>query len=131
MNQDMLDRLIEELRPLAEKLGQGAEFLWEVAYRQTVIDGSMGLIGALIALAVIITFIVLAKKNIDNINNDDDVYYEKDRRLDDIFNTKLAATIGSIFVSLFMLSWGYQGVARILNPGFYAIQNMFKALGIG
>lgn len=115
---ETVDRLIEELRPLAEKVGEGSEYLWEVSYRQALIAGITDLILASILLLVIVVAFFIAR----HITNTDDSYP------DDAPPPYAIWAIPSIFISMFFMLFLVSGLKRVLNPGYYALEELFKAL---
>jgi hypothetical protein len=50
-----VDKVIEALKPIADKLGEGAEFLYSVFYRQTIVEGTIQVVfPTIVSIAVTI-----------------------------------------------------------------------------
>lgn len=62
--EEAVDKVIEALKPFAEKLGEGAEFLWGVTVREVIMDGVVNLIVALVLFALAFILTVLAPRYI-------------------------------------------------------------------
>lgn len=70
MNEETIDRLLQELGPITDKLGDGAEHVYRLATRQAIINGVTDLIiavvffiGAYVAYRVLLHAISEAKKD--------------------------------------------------------------------
>lgn len=114
---ETVEQLIDELRPLAEKIGEGAEYLWEVSYRQALISGITDLIVASILLLVMVVSFFYAR-HVTNTSS----------WPDDAPPPYFVWTAPNIFVGIFFMSFLVSGLKRILNPGYYALEELFKAL---
>jgi hypothetical protein len=180
MNQELLDELFERFEPLAEKIGQGAAFLWEVSYRQAIVIGVLNLVIAFAFIgAAYVIFMQAQKSNemLHRMNRENEeakeeaarkkahdradrtsenaadyemiyqrIYdreynqymslsYSYDRAHDSskiltaeyVSMAYMAGTAATAIISLWPL---YVGLTRIVNPGFYAINQMIKAVGL-
>lgn len=121
-----IDRLIEELRPIAEKLGEGAEELFRLAVRQAYIDGITNLaIG--IALMVLC---VVAYKVVRWCHNQ----YPEARKARSFGGGDgyLFGGVVTVFVGLiaFGLSIGclVTAINALANPQFYAAQRLLESV---
>ena len=60
MNNETIDRLIEELGPVTEKLGEGAERVYRLAVRQAMVEGVLDILAAIFfAILVYISYRVV------------------------------------------------------------------------
>lgn len=109
INPETINQIKELILPIAEKIGQGGEFGWEVVVKQQIIYGSIfvfiGLIG-IIGLSIILKnrkwFLEYSKSP-----------FESDRPF---------YLVALLVLVLAMLIIGIEGIARLCNPEFYAIQ---------
>lgn len=53
---EIVDRIIEELRPLADKLGEGAEFLWQTLMLQMYVRATVSALATLTILGIYVKF---------------------------------------------------------------------------
>src|SRR6185503_1049761 len=114
------------LQPLAEKLGQGARFLWSVNLRQTIIDSIIALTIGLTFLGISIFTAYLATKNLKKViklrveeKNDNYSYGSwsgQSTTAAVIGFSALAVAVGSTITWLTLL---ISGVQHLLNPGYY------------
>ena len=111
MNPETINKLQEVFKPVAEKIGQGAQFGYEVVLRQQYIIGVQLVIGAVLGLIALSVGLWALKK-----------FYEKelDEYDEDMYGMRAFFGIflgGLVFVVCLFDSIGY-----LLNPHFYAIQ---------
>lgn len=120
------------LQPVADKLGQGAKYTWEVYYRQTIVSAITDLIVMSIVLVVAIIGVVIALKFLNagkkklreykaaKAKGDYDVY-------DDGFDQFMVAgvisipAIVTIIVILTMIPYQLQ---KLFNPGYFTIHEI-------
>lgn len=116
MNKETMQLLIDELRPLAEKLGEAPEFLWEVAMRQVEVSFWLSVIS--IVFLIIIAYLIAMKARKEGI-------FERARKheyndLDFVFFT--VVTILVIF-SVIIIPFEIENIIQILaNPEWKAIE---------
>lgn len=116
MNKETMQLLIDELRPLAEKLGEAPEFLWEVAMRQVEVSFWLSVIS--IVFLIIIAYLIAMKARKEGI-------FERARKheyndLDFVFFT--VVTILVIF-SVIIIPFEIGNIIQILaNPEWKAIE---------
>lgn len=116
MNKETMQLLIDELRPLAEKLGEAPEFLWEVAMRQVEVSFWLSVIS--IVFLIIIAYLIAMKARKEGI-------FERVRKheyndLDFVFFT--VVTILVIF-SVIIIPFEIGNIIQILaNPEWKAIE---------
>lgn len=135
MNTDTLDRLIEELGPVTEKLGEGAEHLYALAVRQAIIQGVMGLILAIV-LAVVpyvaYRVIVSIRKKVDSIKEAEKSMASYDRTdTDGWFFASLGAGLVGVAASLTSIGFFYSAVITLLNPQWAAVDIILRAITRG
>ena len=114
MNEETVDAIKEALTPIAEKIGEGAKFGWEVVVRQQYVE-AFGLIASAVSFLVVFGLgIFFIRKGIN---------YERKNNYDD---EGLAFTMGGVGMTVLGAVFAgvnlYQGVARLINPEYYAIQ---------
>lgn len=106
-----MENTIEQLKPLftqmAEKIGQGAGFGWEVILKQQMTYGVICVVFAIIFLIVGITLIIHSIKNKNSIKEDD-----------------LEAATAFVYLFIFggFFIFCIQGILRLLNPEYYVLQ---------
>lgn len=122
MTQDIVNQIKDFLAPVADKIGQGAQYGWSVVMRQMVIIGIADAIGALVALVVLIGAIVLvveAGKKSDDTKKSYDDKKEAEEEAEIIKGVGLF--IGLVALIAFCIC-SYVAVAHLANPGFYTLQ---------
>jgi len=105
--------IVEELKtvfaPVAAKIGEGAEFGWDVVLRQMWIEGIIAMIFAFFAFLVIIVVLIIT--------------YTKRKYIieetDGIAFVFLLFLLLPLIIGLTEFSFG---IKHLLNPEFYAIQ---------
>ena len=106
-----MENTIEQLKPLftqmAEKIGQGAEFGWEVILKQQIAYGVICAIFTVIFLIAGIALIIYSIKSNDSIEEND-------------LETVMVFTYLFIFGGFFIFC--IQGILRLLNPEYYTLQ---------
>ena len=102
-----IDKLKEVFQPIADKIGQGAQFGWEVVLRQQYIEAFMGLFYGLIAVGALTVSFFWARKIMKESWDE----------------------ISWIPFSIWTLAWIVLGligletfIGHILNPQYYAIE---------
>lgn len=125
MNPEVIDKIEEALRPLAEAAGEGAEYAWEVLIRQMMLSGA---VRVMIGLLLLIPVIILGKVAA--------VGYSKFRETtsviekeDHFYSIAFTSFIGSL-VLIFSIGAVLSGVMRLLNPGYYALEHLSHMVGV-
>ena len=112
---EAIDRLLEALEPVAEKLGQGAEFLWRTIVNQAIVDGiTFTFVGVVLFVA---TFI-LATKVVPYLIDRDGGWY----------GMAIAASVVAFGVGIAALSFTLDGMRHLINPEFYAVRELLDAV---
>ena len=62
MNDGIIEQVKEALAPVAERLQQGAEFMYGVFYRQTVVEGILQIVVPLLLLLILSIVSLMIKK---------------------------------------------------------------------
>ncbi len=112
-----MDKYIEQLKPIfekvAEKIGQGAQYGWEIVLRQQI---SYGVVWTLVA---IISLISLRKiwKMVQKTKKGHE--YEWDEYGEGEIAVLISSTI--ILGGVFLVSMIF-GVLYLMNPGYYALK---------
>lgn len=109
-----VDRVIEALQPLTEKLGAGAEVVWESAMKQQIIEGwfalAVALVVGVITLALVVGGLLVARNERDPFD-------------------AVAFSVTSLFIGGTATSiTGYMAVTHLLNPEWQAIQSFLSNL---
>lgn len=104
MNQELITQIQTALAPVAEKIGQGATFGWETVMRQQIAYGVADLFVSAVALVGFIASLKLWKL----VKEDDDLYP--------------LAIFASLFSVPIFLIFGIEGIFRLVNPNYYAIE---------
>lgn len=120
MSPETINAIKEALQPVAEKIGQGAAYGWEVVVRQQYIEGLAGVVfgglGVIITLVVFLTFWKMAHGYVKR-GGDSEMY------LGIFFLGGL-----SVFAIVSFAIWMYGSTLQLLNPAYYALQ-FFISLG--
>jgi hypothetical protein len=117
------NKIIEQLQvafaPVAEKIGEGASFGWEVIIRQQIISGVLdvviGVLGIFLAYFIYKLVRFFLKKQEENCYGDWGL------------GAWLIAIFGSIPVVI-MISCLFIGINKLLNPAYYAIKFLLEVI---
>lgn len=121
MDTNTINAIKTALAPIAQKIGQGASFGWDVVIRQQIIYGFIGIFFALIGFIAIPFLVRGVKLCWDN--------YKRDGRFSDWDVTATMLTIfGSAAIIIFIIVGSIAGLSHLINPAYYAL-NFFIHLG--
>lgn len=114
-NKETIDAIKEALTPIADKIGQGAEFGWEVVVRQQYIEGITGVILSIfLFVLIVIVGLVLTKIGL------------KEMKKNNYSGWDIVVVaywlFGGGFGGLFVITWFYNSMLQLLNPSYYALQ---------
>lgn len=115
MSPETVDAIQKALQPVADKIGQGAQFGWEVVLRQQMVDAIGCFLFAFAGFILIglgIALYVYYRK----INKGVESWYN--RRLDEAPTLSAAMSFAGAVV---MFTGLYGGIARLINPAYYAL----------
>ncbi len=116
MNTITINQIKEALAPLADKIGQGAEFTWEAVLRQQYIDGGMGVFLTVFGIAILyITYrvVLYANKKL------------KENSWSDWEIVRVLVIIFGVTIGLLCLGFGFeQAINHLLNPEYQAIMDL-------
>lgn len=119
--------VVEALKPVAEKIGQGAQALFEIYTKQMVAEGVANLIAAGIALVLLIACAIVGTKLF---KHGQKLSQESGARYDAGDGFKfVGAFIPSIigFVCLVVLfAAPIEATLKLMNPQYYAIERLVK-----
>ena len=106
-----MEKYLEQLKPLFEKvgdkIGQGAEYTWEIIVRQQIAEGITYILEAIIGIVLLILIYKFVKYLI-----------KKDEEYLGFF----IGFFGGGFI-LFLTILGFeQGILKLINPSYYALQ---------
>lgn len=134
MNAETVNAIKNAITPLAEKLGQGAEFLYSVYFRQTMIDGAIQIVvGVIGIIASLVGLYFLFKKLIPQALKTSREYWLPNTSVhapDGVFEDIVAFVVGvASVIILFSSSAGIVGgVKRVANPHFYTIDRIINSV---
>jgi ABC-type polysaccharide/polyol phosphate export permease len=108
-----IEKLKEVFAPIAEKIGQGAQYGWEIVIKQQYVTAYIGIFWAIIGLIAIILSIIAIKYGSKHENE---------------LDGELMAVI--IMISIILIISGTTGIiagsitaiTHLINPDYYAIQ---------
>lgn len=124
MGPDTVKAVQDAVRPLAEKIGEGAEFLYSVYYKQTIIEGWLKIIVPLI-MGVTLFFVAKYWVRFCQKQEKESSDYDKD-------GWKAAAWVPTITLTAILLIIGTiemtSGVLRVANPHFYTIDRIIHSV---
>lgn len=108
MSDETLDKLKVAFEPVAQKIGEGAQFGWEVVLRQQYIEGLLGIV---FGILIIIIILIVLYKSIQIAKKDDDL----------IPLPLIVGIVGTV-ASALLMGWVYNSALKLLNPAYYAIE---------
>jgi hypothetical protein len=116
------------LAPLADKLGQGAKYVWAANYRQTFIEGTLEILGALICTILAVVGGRLAFRKLRDLQRsrektDEYGFDTVDTVRATVGFSALAVTLLSVGVGLSLL---FAGLPKLLNPAYYTIARILE-----
>lgn len=123
----------EALVPVAAKIGQGAEYAWEVVVKQQYVEGITGLIFSVLFILFFIVMLVFfvrqankwERKSKEMTENKASFRNERKQAESNMNGYAVAALVTGIIgalVTIGMLTWAYHSTLQLLNPDFYAFQ---------
>jgi hypothetical protein len=129
MNDKLVDFLIEKtdafgevINELAKQLGVAAEHVYSVIVKQQYVEGISGLIGAgliaILALVLLISSFKSRKKLLEKGHYDGS----------DIIAVRWAGMAIGFLVMGGMVFWAIDALKMLLNPEFYAIQDIMEMI---
>lgn len=121
---EVVDRVIEELRPVADKLGEGAEYLWETLIRQMIIQGVISIVIGIVLITVATIVIPRAYRAW--------VTARGERRYD-LWNTTMITSFWIGLLPLIAAIFGFfhmftVGIPKLINPSYYALQEILRVV---
>jgi len=117
-----INQIIEQIKPamekMAEQLGVGAEFLWQVFLKQQLVDGFMGLGGIMLGV-ILISFVIWISKKFWKLScdNEDELVIVIIMMLD-MFCVLIA---GGFIIAGFV-----EAINHFINPEYQAIKDIFE-----
>lgn len=116
MNTEIIDKLKEVMTPIAEKIGEGAEFGWITVLKQQYVEATIGLFFAMLGIVGMIIVYKVTRKFWNTIESN---YSFKKYENDGIV---VFAVLG-IFFSIFAFIVGsISAITHFINPEYYAIE---------
>lgn len=107
MNPETIEKIKEVMLPVAEKIGQGAQFGWEVVLRQQYVTAWLGVFTAILgAVSIFVVYKLIKKSN----------YWEKD-----VWPIFLIVFGGAGGVAAIIIG-SITAITHFLNPAYYALQ---------
>lgn len=102
------------LVPVAEKIGQGAQFGWEVVMKQQYAEGLAGtVLGSLAVLVFTVIYFFVWKNALER-----DKYGDYDG---DMLGAGVMTTILSMILFIPICFWLYTSILHLINPAYYAL----------
>jgi hypothetical protein len=131
MNASIVTQVKEAIEPLAGKIQQGAEFMYGVFYRQTIIEGIL-----MVAIPIILLIVgAIALKKFMTYANIAHAKFEKKRRssYEDNPWTVLRPLCWLAYIGLIVASGCYmvQGTLQLANPNYYTIKRVISSVKAG
>lgn len=113
----VIDKLKEVMQPVADKIGQGAQFGWGVVLRQQYVTAYLGLFWMFVGVIGMLCFIALMRFAIKGYKKSSD-YNSQDEYT-------VLAIVSGIFTTIctiIALSGATVAITHFLNPDYYAIK---------
>lgn len=120
---EVVDRVINELRPLAEKLGEGAEHLWAILIKQMVIRGVVSIVVGVLLVTLAAVVVPKAVRSWKEANSKRASYWTADMYM--AFWVGLFATIAGVIGGIHALTYG---IPHLINPAFYALHEILRTI---
>ena len=114
MDTETIDKLEEVFAPVAERIGQGAEFGYSVVLRQQYVSGVLGAVAFLIGLVVLVVIRKYAVPRMVRLSG-------QDRHSDWRFGARVLSIVGTIVCTTVMIAGLVNAITHFLNPHYYAI----------
>ncbi len=116
MNPETINAIKEALAPVADKIGQGAEYGWIVVLKQQYVVAVGNFIMSAVGLLLLVGAIFAAKHAYKRMTTPEDRY-------DMEFPVAPFLTILLGIPGALMLFGGlYDGIAHLINPDYYALE---------
>lgn len=107
----------EALIPVAQKIGEGAEYAWTVVVTQQYVKGIGGLIVSSVIMTGMIAFGIYLLR-----------WAKKSEEESVIATTTVYWIIMMLSLAIGMIPWWYSSLLHLLNPDYYALE-FFMTLG--
>lgn len=130
-----VDKVINALKPLAEKIGEGGKFLYGVFYRQTVVEGILQMVLTFIGMIVMTILayklgkLFLSKqaeraKRIETIKKRQGYSWEENNWT----GALIALACSVVFAFSLLVPFFVQGALKVGNPHYYTIQRIIDSV---
>lgn len=128
--QETAKMVIDALKPVAEKLGEGAAHLYEVYMRQMFAEGVAGLIVTGVMLVVTVVFLIWFLKAMNKIRKDKAEKKYAWAEDSPYFPQAIFSGIVGVMLTVIMLiavpSTLFYNITKIVNPEYHAINRLFE-----
>jgi len=115
-NTQIIEQLKEVFTPIAAKIGQGAEFGWEIVIRQQYVEAFIGLGQLILGIIFLVGTFFIVKKAIKECND------ANANAFDWMMVGVISAIFGGSFGLFFLISGFHTAITHFINPEYYAIQ---------
>lgn len=123
---DAVQKITQALKPISDKIGQGAKIEWSAYYRQTYINAWTTIIFWGIALiATLIAGTILFKKFDRTYNNPETKNYDRNFYM---YSRIWVVVVSSIFSLMFIGIIITQGIQPLLNPIYQTTHDIIGEL---
>lgn len=120
MTPETIDKIKEVFALIAEKIGQGAQFGWDIVVRQQYVAAWEGIFSAIIGIIIGYVVYRVVKKSM--------VECEKDEYSNWFITGMLVGVFGGITSCLLIIGGIDQAITHFINPAYYAL-DFFIHLG--
>ena len=127
MGPETVDVVMGVIERVAAMLEPGAQAVWEIAMRQVMVQGVKSACWAVLALAVVVTGIVIMRRCY-NASYDENLPSEEADFYFLCMFAAFAATGGATVGLLFTVD---AAISYLLNPAYYAIKLLLATAGVG
>jgi len=134
MNPDTVKSIQDALSPIAQKLGEGAQFTYETWYRQTIIGATTEItVASIILLLMFIICISVAVKVKPSVFHPTNYSWSTKKDIEAEKKllarmTRTAVSIGIIILSYIPASVIIDGCMRLANPHYYTINTLIDSV---
>ena len=122
MNPSSVKQIQEALEPLAQKLGQGAEFVYQAYYKQTLINGVQDIALGVLGFATLILLTRKTYKIVKKFNQKEADYDNENRWM----AWGIATAVLWFILGLWSLGGLINGPQKLINPHYFTVNMILE-----
>lgn len=114
MDKETVNAVVEGIRPVAEKIGEGAEALYGIYVRQMYAEGIAVLVLSILGLVSVLVYWLVVKKFWKTLKDDEDL----------LAPVMIAGFFYTLIVCGLCIGGFWTGTLKTINPHYYAIERI-------